>query len=81
MRRRNVRQGCCRRTRDALLLCTGVLLLPAALAAIGSNAAAKISLLLPLGGVEVQAYPWVYLLCAVLGVSAAVLSLRRTRPV
>lgn len=70
----------CRRTRDALLLCTGVLLLPAALAAIGSNAAAKISLLLPLGGVEVQAYPWVYLLCAVLGVSAAVLSLRRTRP-
>ena len=70
----------CRRTRDALLLCTGVVLVPAALAAIGSKAAAKISLLLPIGGVEVRECPWIYLLCAALGVAAAGLSLRRTRP-
>ena len=70
----------CRRTRDALLLCTGVLLVPAALAAIGSNAAATVSLLLPLGGVEVQSMQWVYPLCVLLAVLAAAVSLRRTRP-
>lgn len=42
--------GRCTKNRDALLLCGGTLLLPAAIAAIGSKAAAWISLLLPLSG-------------------------------
>lgn len=45
----------CRRNRDALLLCCAVIVLPAALAAIGSALGEKLSLLLPLGGVELFA--------------------------
>ena len=40
----------CSKNRDALLLCGGVIVLPAAIATIGSKAAAYISLLLPLSG-------------------------------
>ena len=42
----------CSRNRNAMLLCAGVLLVPAALAAIGSVIGEYLSFLLPLGGVE-----------------------------
>ena len=42
----------CSKNRDAMLLCTGVLLIPAALAAIGSAIGEYLSLLLPLSGAE-----------------------------
>ena len=42
----------CTKNRDAMLLCTGVLLIPAALAAIGSAIGEYLSFLLPLGGAE-----------------------------
>ena len=42
----------CTKNRDAMLLCTGVLLIPAALAAIGSGIGEYLSFLIPLGGVE-----------------------------
>ena len=42
---------CCK-NRDSMLLCTGVLLIPAALAAIGSAIGKYLSFLLPLSGVE-----------------------------
>ena len=42
----------CTKNRDAILLCTGVLLIPAALAAIGSAIGEYLSFLLPLGGAE-----------------------------
>ena len=42
----------CSKNRDAMLLCTGVLLIPAALAAIGSAIGEYLSFLLPLGGAE-----------------------------
>ena len=42
----------CTKNRDAMLLCTGVLLIPAALAAIGSGIGEYLSFLLPLGGAE-----------------------------
>lgn len=42
----------CNKNRDAILLCCGVLLIPAALAAIGSAVGELLSFLIPLGGVE-----------------------------
>ena len=42
----------CSKNRDAMLLCTGVLLIPAALAAIGSGIGEYLSFLIPLGGAE-----------------------------
>lgn len=42
----------CAKNRDAMLLCTGVLLIPAALAAIGSEIGESVSFLLPLDCVE-----------------------------
>ena len=42
----------CTKNRDAMLLCTGVLLIPAALAAIGSGIGEYLSFLIPLGGAE-----------------------------
>lgn len=42
----------CTKNRDAMLLCSGVLLIPAALAAIGSGIGEYLSFLLPLGGAE-----------------------------
>lgn len=42
----------CTKNRDAMLLCTGVLLIPAALAAIGSGIGEYLSFLLPLSGAE-----------------------------
>ncbi|MBQ9762123.1 MAG: hypothetical protein IJV82_03500 [Oscillospiraceae bacterium] len=44
--------SCCTKNRDAMLLCGGVLLIPAALAAIGSGIGEYLSFLLPLGGIE-----------------------------
>ena len=44
----------CTKNRDAILLCTGVLLIPAALAAIGSAIGEYLSFLLPLGGAELM---------------------------
>ena len=44
--------GKCAKNRDAILLSSGVLLIPAGLAAIGSGAGEWLSFLLPLGGVE-----------------------------
>lgn len=44
--------GRCEKNRTALLLCCGVILVPAALAAIGSGVGECLSLLLPLSGVE-----------------------------
>ena len=43
----------CTKNRDAILLCCGVLLIPAALAAIGSSVGELLSFLVPLGGVEI----------------------------
>ena len=43
----------CSKNRDAILVCCAVLLIPAALAAIGSSVGGVLSLLLPLGGIEV----------------------------
>ena len=43
----------CSKNRDAILVCCAVLLIPAALAAIGSAVGEILSLLLPLGGIEV----------------------------
>ena len=42
----------CARNKDAILLCCGVILIPAALAAIGSTIGEYISFVLPLGGSE-----------------------------
>jgi len=42
----------CSKNRDAILVCCGVLLIPAALAAIGSAVGELLSFLIPLGGVE-----------------------------
>lgn len=42
----------CEKNRDAILLCCGVILLPAALAAIGSAIGSYLSFLIPLGGAE-----------------------------
>lgn len=42
----------CTKNRDAILLCTGVLLIPAALASIGSGIGEILSFLIPLGGAE-----------------------------
>ena len=42
----------CSKNRDAMLLCTGVLLIPAALATIGSGIGEYLSFLIPLGGAE-----------------------------
>ena len=42
----------CTKNRDAVLLCCAVILIPAALAAIGSSVGECLSFLLPLGGVE-----------------------------
>lgn len=42
----------CGKNRDAILLCSGVLLIPAALGAVGSRIGEYLSFLLPLGGVE-----------------------------
>lgn len=42
----------CEKNRDAIILCCGMLLIPAGLAAIGSRIGEAISFLLPLGGVE-----------------------------
>ena len=42
----------CTKNWDAMLLCTGVLLIPAALATIGSGIGEYLSFLLPLGGAE-----------------------------
>lgn len=44
--------GRCSKNRNAILLCCGVILMPAALAAIGAEAGELLSFLLPLGGVE-----------------------------
>ncbi len=44
--------GRCTKNRDAILLSSGVLLIPAGLAAIGSGAGEWLSFLLPLGGAE-----------------------------
>jgi hypothetical protein len=44
----------CSKNRDALLLCVGVIVIPAALGAIGSVLGEYLSLLLPLGGVELM---------------------------
>lgn len=44
--------GRCAKNRDATLLCCGILLIPAALGAIGSVIGEYLSFLLPLGGVE-----------------------------
>lgn len=46
----------CTKNRNAILLCIGVLLIPAALAAIGSTIGETLSFLLPLGGVEIFFY-------------------------
>lgn len=46
----------CTKNRNAILLCTGVLLIPAALATIGSALGEYCSFLLPLGGVELLFY-------------------------
>ena len=43
----------CSKNRDAILLCCSVLLIPAALAAIGSEIGELLSFLVPLGGVEI----------------------------
>lgn len=43
----------CQKNRDAMLLCTGVIVIPAALATIGSAVGEWTSLLLPLGGAEI----------------------------
>lgn len=42
----------CAKNRGAILLCCGVLLIPAALAAIGSAVGERLSFILPLGGIE-----------------------------
>ena len=42
----------CTKNRDAILLCSGVLLIPAALGAIGSAVGEYLSFILPLGGAE-----------------------------
>ena len=42
----------CTKNRDAILLCCGVLLIPAALAAIGSTIGECLSFIIPLGGIE-----------------------------
>lgn len=62
--------GWCRKNQSALLACTGVLVVPAALSAIGSNAAAFVSLLLPLACVEVFSNPVPFVLTAAVGAAA-----------
>ena len=66
--------GLCQKNQSAILLCTGVILVPAALAAIGSDAAAMVSLLLPVSTVEHFRQAWVFLLTAGVGIGAAAAS-------
>lgn len=66
--------GLCQKNQSAILLCTGVLLVPAALAAIGSDAAAMVSLLMPVATVENFHQAWLFLLTAGIGISASVMS-------
>lgn len=59
--------GKCAKNSDAILLCSGVLLVPAALATIGSSVGASLSFLLPLGGVELFTKPALLLLPLAVG--------------
>lgn len=66
--------GFAQKNQNAILLCCGVVLVPAALAAIGSNAAAMVSLLMPVATVENFQQAWVFLLTAGIGAGATVTS-------
>jgi len=66
--------GLCQKARDAMLVGTAVLILPAALCAIGSDAAGLFSLLLPLGTIEVFYDPIPFLVAALAGFGGALLS-------
>ncbi len=66
--------GLCQKTRDAMLVGAAVLILPAALCAIGSDAAGLFSLLLPLGTVEIFSQPLPFIITALVGIAGAVLS-------
>ena len=66
--------GVSQKNQTAILLCIGVLLVPAALTAIGSDAAAMFSLLMPLATVEIFHLPWPFLLTAAVGIGASALS-------
>ena len=66
--------GLSQKNQTAILLCIGVLLVPAALTAIGSDAAAMFSLLMPLATVEIFHLPWPFLLTIAVGIGASALS-------
>ena len=63
--------GLCRKCLSAILICTGILVVPAALAAIGSGAAECISFLLPLDCIEVFSQPLPFILTGAIGGAAA----------
>ncbi|MBQ9167205.1 MAG: hypothetical protein IJX67_02205 [Oscillospiraceae bacterium] len=62
------------KNQSAILLCTGVLLILAALAAIGSDAAAMVSLLMPVATVENFHQAWPFLLTTLVGAGTSALS-------
>ncbi len=66
----------CEKNKDAILLCTGVVLLPAALSAIGSPAGGFLSFLLPLSGIQVLNDPAPFLAAAAAGTVSAAASYR-----
>ena len=66
--------GLCRKNQGAILACAGVLLVPAALATIGSSGAGYVSFLIPLAGIEVLDQPGVFLAAGGIGAGAMALS-------
>lgn len=66
--------GLCRKNRDAILLCVGAVVIPAALVNIGSIALTMFSFLLPLACVEVFSMRLPFVCAAIVGAAAAGLS-------
>lgn len=69
--------GLCGKNRDAILLCSGLILVPAGLAAIGSEMGEMLSALLPLGGVELFGDLLPYLITLAIGIAAGLLAAKR----
>lgn len=66
--------GLSRRSRDAMLACVGLIVVPAALAGIGSDALARLSFLLPLESVPVFFRPGPFIAAAIAGAAAAAMA-------
>ncbi len=71
--------GWCEQNKTAILMCSGVLLIPAALAALGSTMGMYLSVLLPLAGQGEGVAPEMYGVLLLIGGSALIYSCLRSR--